>query len=311
MERRWTILGWLCLIFPGPLMAQPGVITTIAGMGGFSGDGGLATQASLFIPKDVAVDANGNVYIADQGNDRIRRVDRNGIITTIAGGGDVLGDGGPAIQASLDRPSGVAVDAQGVIYIADTGHHRIRRVSLNGIITTLAGTGNSGYSGDGGLATQASLNEPTKVAADAQGVVYITEPATHRVRRVDSNGIITTLAGTGRAGFTGDGGPARFARLNMPSDVAVDAQGFVYIADTENRRVRRVDSNGIIMTFAGGGNSSGDGGPATQANIGMPRGVAVDARGFVYAIEDWTGRVFRMDRNGTITTFAFHLVLLC
>ena len=234
-----------------------GVIHTIAGTGelGFGGDGGPATSAMLASPLGVAVDALGNVYIADALNHRIRRIDILGVIETIAGSGDGVseenftgdygGDAGPATSALLARPDNVAVDDMGNVYIADTFNHRIRKVDALGIIDTIAGTGERGFGGDGGPAVQAQLNYPGGVAVDGAGNVYIADAENHRIRVVDSTGVIRTIAGTGEDGFGGDGGPAVQAQLNYPSGMALDDAGNVYIADRENHRIR-------ILTPAGG-----------------------------------------------------------
>ena len=285
-------------------VSSDGIITTAAGTGtlGFSGDGGSAAQANLSNPNGVAVDANGAIYFAefsDATNHRVRRVGTDGVITTFAGMGaqGFSGDGGQAAQAQLRGPYGVAVDPTGVVYIAESGNHRVRRVGLNGIITTFAGGGTSGL-GDGGPAVQAQLNEPSGVAVDTKGNVYIADTQNHRIRRVGPNGIITTFAGTGTSGFSGDGGSASQARLNVPYGVAVDAKGDVYIADRDNQRIRRVGSDGIITTFAGGGSSLGDGGPAIQASLNRPYGVAVDAAGAVYVADNNNHRIRRVEGAG-------------
>lgn len=225
-----------------------GTITTFAGTGSpaFSGDGGPAASAALFSPSAVAVDASGNVYIADGGNFRIRKVTTGGIISTVAGGAPVpgySGDGGPAIGAGFTLPGGVTVDSAGNLYIADAGNNRIRKVNSAGVITTVAGNGVKGFSGDGGPATGASLNlfnAHCGLAVDSAGNLYIPDVANHRVRKVDASGIITTVAGDGIAGFSGDGSPATSAGLNNPSDIAFDSAGNFYIADTSNNRVRKV-----------------------------------------------------------------------
>jgi sugar lactone lactonase YvrE len=228
--------------FAGP---KDVVFTSSLPPGEFSGDGDKAMLARLNRPTDVAIDAKGNIYIADSGNGRIRKVDLDGYIFTIAGnGGGVsspVGDGGPATQATLVSPISVAVDTKGNIYIADYDAHRIRRVTPDLIITTFAGTGRAGFSGDGGPATQAQLNSPMGVAVDGAGNVYIADRQNHRVRRVGSDGIITTFAGTGRSGYSGDGGPATQADLDPPSDLVVDTKGYVYITFMDNfEYVRRV-----------------------------------------------------------------------
>ncbi|TAN43224.1 MAG: hypothetical protein EPN22_10370 [Nitrospirae bacterium] len=286
------------------------VITTAAGNGqwGFSGDGGPAAQASLRRPYGVAADSAGNIYIADYGNNRIRKVDTSGIITTVAGNGqeDFSGDGGPAAQASLDSPRSVAVDSAGNIYIADYGNNRIRKVDTSGIITTAAGNGQWGFSGDGGPAAQASLNYPVGLEVDNAGNIYIADSSNNRIRKVNANGIITTAAGNGQAGFSGDGGSAAQASLNYPIGLEVDNAGNIYIADYGNHRIRKVDANGIITTAAGNGqwDFSGDGGPAAQASLGSPRSVAVDSVGNLYIADSGSGRIRKVDANGIITTAA-------
>jgi formylglycine-generating enzyme required for sulfatase activity/sugar lactone lactonase YvrE len=288
----------------------PGIITTIAGVGfaGYSGDGGPATQAALNNPSGVAVDGRGNIYITDQFNQRVRRIGPDGLITTIAGTGVIgsSGDGTAAMQANFSPGlSGIALDALGNIYLADSGNFRVRRLGLDGLITTVAGTGVMGFSGDGGAAIRANLANVQDVAVDAQGNVYLADTPNHRIRRVGPDGIIRTIAGTGMIGSSGDGGMAVQAKLNMPWGVAVDQQGNVYIADTGNNRVRRVRPDGIIETFAGTGSPivSGDGGPATQVSM-SPNDVAVDAHGFVYIASNnpANSRIFRVGPNGIITT---------
>ena len=231
----------------------------MAGTGtpGFSGDDGPATTAQLMGPRGLAVAADGNLYIADFGNHRVRRVGlSSGRITTVAGTGTAgfSGDDGLATAAQLANPTGVAVDAAGNLYIADNGNHRVRRVDPSGVITTVAGTGAQGFSGDRGPAIAAQLNSPVGVAVDTAGSLYIADRGNERVRRVDPSGVIITVAGTGVQGFSGDRGPAIAAQLNTPRDVAVAADGTLYIADYDNHRVRRVDlSSGVITTVAGTG----------------------------------------------------------
>jgi sugar lactone lactonase YvrE len=274
-----------------------GVITTFAGTGvaGFSGDTGQATAAQLSTPYGVAVDAAGNVYIADLLNQRIRKVDPSGVITTYAGTGvaGFSGDTGQATAAQISFPYGVAVDTAGNVYIAALGNQRVRKVDPTGIITTFAGTGVPGFSGDTGQATAARLSSPVGVGADAAGNVYIADAVNNRVRKVDPTGIITTFAGTGVPGFAGDTGQATLAQLKVPTGVAVDAAGNVYIADRENSRVRRVDPSGVITTLAGTGafGFSGDTGQANLAQVAVPWGVATDAAGNVYIGDNGNHRV--------------------
>ena len=289
------------------------MITTVAGNGlwSYGGDNGPATKGRLMSPSSVAVDASGNLYIVDSENNRIRKVDTNGIITTMAGNGEkgYGGDGGPATQAMLSNPSGVAVDPSGNLYIADTENLRVRKVNKNGIITTVAGNGFWGNSDDGTPATQAKIPPPSAVAVDSLGNLYIAQEWNNRIRKVDTNGIITTVAGNlilGNGGYGGDGGPATQATLNRPSGVAVNASGNLYIADTDNRRIRKVDKNGIITTVAGNGigGYSGDGGPATQAQLVRPSGVTVDASGNFYIADTSNDRIRKVDTKGIITTVA-------
>jgi len=286
-----------------------GVITTLAGGGILPiGDGGLATAAQFANPLGLAL-GSGNLYAADRGNNRVRRVDlATGTITTFAGNGEAgsAGDGGPATAAQLNNPFGVALDSVS-LYIGEPAGNRVRRVDLaTGIITTFAGTGVAGFSGDGGPATSAQINTPRHIAVDAR-YLYIADNANNRVRRVDlATGIITTLAGTGVQGFSGDGGPATAAQLSGPNGLALDSRN-LYLVDTGNYRVRRVElATGTITTVAGTGapGFSGDGGPATAAQINNPFGVAVDS-GNLYIGDYGNNRVRRVDlATGTITTFA-------
>ena len=274
-----------------------GVIVTVAGNGstGYSGDGGPATNASLSDPARVAVDSFGNLFIADTNHSRIRKVDTNGIITTVAGNGisGYSGDGGAATNASLNFPAGAAVDSFGNLFIADQLNNRIREVDTNGIITTVAGNGISGYSGDGGAATNADLDIPVSAAVDSFGNLFIAEPRYNHIRKVDTKGIISTLAGNGSFGYSGDGGSARYASFFYISGVAVDPSGNLFIADTDNFRIRRVDTNGIINTVAGKGTVgfSGDAGAATNAGIAYPNGVALDTVGNLFIADAGNNRV--------------------
>jgi uncharacterized protein (TIGR03437 family) len=290
------------------VVLSTGIISTVAGSGtgGFSGDGGSATSANLFGPWGVATDNTGNLYIADRYNHRVRRVVlATGVISTVAGNGTPAfgGDGGLATNASLFQPSTVAVNGTGDLYIADTSNKRIRRVSgLTGIISTIAGNGTYTIGGDGGVATSAGVNSPSGVALDGSGNLYISDGVNIR-RLVLSTGIISTIAGNGALSFGGDGGLATIANLDLPAGVALDAAGNLYIADGMNMRVRRVSlSTGVITTVAGGG-VGGDSGPATNASLYLPRGVAVDSDGNFY-VADYN-RVWKVSASsGVISTIA-------
>jgi uncharacterized protein (TIGR03437 family) len=287
--------------------ASTGIISTLAGTssGGFTGDGGPATQATLSNPSSITIDSSGNLYIADTYASRIRKFFPGGIITTVAGGGSSLGDNGPATQAQLNAPQGVAVDASGDLYIADSYQERIRRVGANGIITTIAGTGQAGFSGDGSLATGAMFSTPVGVAVDASGNVYVADLDNNRIRRVVPGGTVTTIAGTTTP--VGDGGPSRQARLTSPQAVAVDSAGNLFIADPNSNRVRKVTPSGIITTLAGTGQTGrgGDNGPAASAILNNPAAVAVDSAGNVYIVDSGNSVIRRVDATtGKITLFA-------
>jgi uncharacterized protein (TIGR03437 family) len=283
------------------------VVTRVAGTSraGYSGDG-AAMNAQLNAPNGVAVDGAGDLFIADAGNNRIREVS-NGIITTLAGGGQAsLGDGGPATNATLYAPAGVAVDGQGNVFIADSGNNRVRKVSASGVIATLAGNGKAGFSGDGAAAIGASLSQPQYVAIDGQGNVFISDTGNNRVRKVSGNGVISTLAGTGTAGYAGDGGVAASAQLSQPEGVAVDGSGNVFIVDSNNERVRKVSVTGVITTVAGTGASgnSGDGGLATNAQLGGSYGLAVDAAGDLFIADYYSLSIREVSASGIIDTVA-------
>ena len=288
---------------------KAGTITTIAGNGtpGFAGEGGPAVSAELNYPWGVTVDRAGGLYIADTGNDRIRKVDASGRISTMAGSGirGFSGDGEPAATAELALPDAVTVDRDGNLYIGDGGSHRVRKVDQNGTITTLAGTGPD-YPDDGGPATQAFLHNPTYAWVDKVGRLYLVDSSDHRIRRVNPGGDITTIAGNGTAGFSGDGGPAVDAQLNDPVSLALDLAGNVYISDWANHRVRKVTPDGKITTFAGSGHGffSGDNGPAIEADMSHPRGLALGSDGSLYIADEWNHRIRRVDPAGIITTVA-------
>jgi sugar lactone lactonase YvrE len=278
---------------------RTGIITSVAGTGqpAYSGDNGPATAACLDEPEAVAVDGAGNLLIADSHNYRIRKVSaETGIISTIAGGGepaDGLGDNGPAAAAAVSGVSGIAVDQSGNIYLADTGNNRIRRIdSGTNVISTFAGNGTADFSGDKGLATQATLNAPAQIALDSAGNLFIADTGNNRVRRVDSaTGVIATVAGDGTSGSSGDGGPATAARL-VPASVDVDADGNLFIADAGDQRIRKVDAvTGTISTVAGGGSGLGDNGPAGSAGLRFVHGISFDGAGNLYIADTGNHRL--------------------
>lgn len=287
-------------------VSPTGTITTIAGTGFGSylaaHDGGPATDAWIFAPRGIALDAAGNIYFSDYGNNIIRKISTSGIITTIAGiPGSIPsygGDGGPAIAAHLGQVWGLTVDAAGNIFLADQLNHRIRKINTSGIISTVAGTGFAVYTGDGVPATSTNLNEPTGVAVDAAGNIYIADNSNNRVRKVNTSGIISTIAGTGLPyGYTGDGGPATAAHMYYPRAIAVDAANNIYICDWNNSAVRKINTMGTISTVAGTGTAgfSGDGGAATAARLDHPSGVAIHpTNGDIFISDDLNNRVRRV-----------------
>ncbi len=288
-------------------LGTDGSTTVVAGNGDFrfAGDGGPAADGSLNQPAGLAIDAAGALHIADRDNLRTRRV-AGGLITTTAGNGNYrfAGDAGDAAGATLNQPTGVTTDGLGDVFIADFANNRVRKVTADGIINTVAGTGASGFSGDGQQATAATLSLPRDVAADTSGF-YIADRDNNRVRKVDLAGLIRTVAGGGQAvGLdVRDGGPATSGVLRLPAAVAVDANGNIYVADTNNDRIRKITPDGSISTVAGGGESAGNQIPATNAALNAPQGVAVDAQGRIF-LSDTDNGLIRMVQNGVITTIA-------
>jgi uncharacterized protein (TIGR03437 family) len=274
-----------------------GLFSSAAGTGlmSYSGDGGAASTAQFNTPSNIAMDAAGNLYIADALNNRIRKMTPAGSMSTVAGTGiaGFSGDGKAALTAQLDGPRGVAVDGS-TIYIADTNNNRVRVVNPDGTIYTLAGNGNAGFFGDGDLAIKAALHAPQAVAVDHAGGFYIADTLDHRVRKVTQDNQITTIAGNGVVGFSGDGGPGNQAALNFPVALALDAAGNVYIADQANGRIRMVGQNGVISTVAGNGNTP-------DSPLYNPSGVAVDAQGNIDIADSGHNRIRQAFSGGLVT----------
>ncbi len=297
------------MLLPLLSKAQVGIINTIAGNGttGFSGDGGPATAAGLYIPYGLAIDYAGNIYTSQSGDGRIRKITPRGVITTIAGNGSsgYSGDGGRATAASLFNPKGLSVDRIGNLYIADFNNHRVRKVDTSGIITTIAGNGSIGHSGDGGAAVYATLSFIVAVTTDTFGNIYVTD--SNRIRKIDTyTGVISTVAGNGYSGYSGDGGVATSAQIDGPTDIVFDNLGSLYIADRNNNSIRKVDQYGIITTIAGNDTAGyrGDGGQATTAELYHPTSVAVDGIGYIYISDYDNYRVRVVDNFGVINTLA-------
>jgi uncharacterized protein (TIGR03437 family) len=322
-NRKWTmavcVSGLAAMLLPGAAQGQitPSyTISTYAGnyTSGYSGDGSAATSAALAGPFGMAVDKTGNIYIADQFNNRIRKVDTSGNISTVAGNGTAgySGDGAAATSAELSDPESVAVDSSGNLYIADTGNSVVRKVTSSGTISTIAGntTAGAGYSGDGAAATSAQLFHPTSMVLDSKGNLYIADTSNNIVRILTTDGNINTFAGNFGAGngFTGDGGPATSARLNNPEGLAIDSAGNIYIADGNNNRIRVVSAaTGTITTVAGSstiGGFSGDGGLATKAKLDIPKGVAVDSIGNIYIADSFNSKIRLVTPAGIINSIA-------
>src|SRR5579863_66128 len=284
-------------------------IETYAGNGiaAYAGDGGPAANASLNNPKGIAVDSAGNVYIADPGNARVRKVTPGGVISTYAGNGvsGYSGDGGPAASASISDAMAVALDPTGVLYIADSSNRRIRKVS-GGIISTVAGTGVQGYTGDGGPALSATLGRPVAMTFDVAGNLYYVDSVNQVVRRIDTNGVISTVVGNGVQAFSGDGGKATSASLAFPLGIALDSRGNMYVADANNNRIRMINASGIISTVAGGpsGGFAGDGGAAVNASLNIPSDVAFDSAGNLYIADAGNNCIREVNSAGVITTIA-------
>jgi sugar lactone lactonase YvrE len=300
-----------------------GLIHTVAGgSAGFSGDGGPAIQADLNEPRSVVADSRGNIYFSDSGNNRIRKIDSAGMISTVAGTGlpGSSGDGGPAVTAQLNEPVGLALDDNGNVVIADSLNHRIRRVSSTGIIATIAGSGQQGFSGDHGSAVSAQLDSPLGVSVDIDGGILVADSGNHRVRRLDLSGNIETLVGTGDPAFAGDNNRAELASLRQPAAVVAGGASSVFVSDSGNNRIRKVfvdegkfrspigsARTPIITTVAGSGQAVfiGDGGPAGAANLRTPVGLSIDGGGNIAIADASNERIRVVDfASGIIRTLA-------
>ncbi|MEE8207014.1 MAG: SMP-30/gluconolactonase/LRE family protein, partial [Nitrospinaceae bacterium] len=270
------------------------------------GDSKKATEVILTLVDGVTVDSRGNLFVSHRSKNRIRKVGKDGIITTIAGNGTAgfSGDHGPALKAAFNFPAGLCLDQTGNLYVADRNNHRVRRIDTSGMVTTVAGTGTPDWGGDGGPAVDAHLNYPSDLVCDGKGNLYISDRSNNRIRKVDAQGTITTVVGLGLPEFGGDFGPATDAFLKYPFGIDLDQKGNLYIADRGNNRIRKVDSQGIITTVAGDGTHffGGDYGPATRASLAYPTDVVADDRGNLYIADRNNNRIRKVDSLGIMTT---------
>jgi streptogramin lyase len=279
---------------------KTGIVMTVAGSGkkGYSGDGGPAVAATFNEPYAVVLDPKGNLYVVDRLNAAIRKIDAEGIVTTVAGNGTKgsSGDGGLGVKAQLVEPNDCFLDGKGGLLIADVGDGRVRRLDLDsGVISTFAGIGKvkNKERGDGGSANKAVITGARAVCVDGHGNVYVCEREGNSIRKIDSAGVITTVAGTGKAGYTGDGGDAKMATFKGPKGIRVDAAGNLYVVDTENHAIRKIDAKTNIITTVAGGQkgTGGDGGPANRAGLDRPHGCVVDPAGTLYIADSNNNRV--------------------
>ncbi|MFT3908951.1 MAG: T9SS type A sorting domain-containing protein [Ferruginibacter sp.] len=292
-------------------MDVDGNVTTVAGNGihDHTGDGGLAINASIKSCDGIVIDSAGNIFFSEFDGNTIRKIDKFGIISTIAGPGTTFpdpNDGGPAINASIFGPEALALDRLGNLYIAEQGYHRIRKIDTNGIISTVGGNGTQGFSGDGGPATSASLWDPNGICVDDTGNIYFSDWGNNRIRKINTNGIISTIVGNGNLASSGDGGNALSAGIN-PVQLIRDSIGNMYISDN-NSRVRKVTTNGIITTIAGTGvgGYNGDGIPATSARLGNFFGLYLDHSGSLYIADGSNHRIRKLvDAPAPLTMISF------
>ena len=290
-----------------------GVITTIAGNGtiGYSGDGGPATAAQVYGTLGILFDNAHNMYFADSYNHCIRKINTDGIISTIAGTGvpGYNGDNIPATAAQLYNPHYMVFDAVGNMYITDFGNWRIRKINTSGIITTIAGTGVEGYGGDDSAAISARMDGPYGLALDNGGNIYFADFYNNVIRKIDAAGIISTIAGTGNAGYSGDGAAATSAWFKNPAGILIGNSGNIYVADVNNHVIREIDSTGMVSTIAGTGHMgfSGDGGPATAAKFNQPASVSMDNTGSLYVADFENNRIRMIKNTAAVTEISIYL----
>ncbi|MDD2789857.1 MAG: SMP-30/gluconolactonase/LRE family protein [Sulfurimonas sp.] len=288
-----TLPSWLSL-------ASDGVVTTLAGSGsaGFANDTG--PDALFSTPLGVAVDSSGNVYVADYGNHIIRKITSAGVVTTLAGSGNIGSADGTGTAASFKYPEGVAVDSSGNVYVTDYIDHKIRKITSAGVVTTLAGSGTAGSSNGTGEA--ASFNNPNGVAVDSSGNVYVADSSNNKIRKITSAGVVTTLAGSGSYGSVDGSGLA--ASFSTPDGIAVDASGNIYMADTNSHKIRKITSAGVVTTLAGSGTAGSNDGTGTATSFNKPAGVTVDGNGNIYVADTENNIIRKITSAGVVTTLA-------
>ena len=275
-------------------------VTTLAGSGTPSFTDGTGLAASFQEPAGVTVDSAGNVYVADSGNNKIRKITSTGVVTTLAGSGSQGSADGTGKAASFNTPIGVAVDSSGNVYVADMGNHKIRKITPAGVVTTLAGSGSEGSADGTGLA--ARFNAPNLLAIDSSGNVYVAEGGNNKIRKITSTGVVTTLAGSGSQGSANGTGLA--ASFNTPIGVAVDSSGNVYVADMGNHKIRKITLAGVVTTFAGSGSEGSANGTGLAASFNTPLGIAVDSIGNLYVADSGNNKIRKITSTGVVTTLA-------
>lgn len=279
---------------------EPPEVTTLAGSGKFNFADGAGPQALFAFPTGVAVDQSGNIFVADVGNHKIRKITPGGVVSTLAGSGKEGFADGTGSEAIFSQPNGLAIDEMGNIYIAEFSGNRIRKISPEGVVTTLAGSGKAGFAD--GTGVEATFNALEGIAVDSKGGVYVTDSKNHKIRKITQDGVVTTIAGSGKAGGADGAGAA--ASFNLPIGVAVDSGSNIYVCDTDNHKIRKITPNGVVTTIAGSGKAGAEDGNSSVASFNQPLGIAVDGMGNIYVTEDKNHKIRKITPNGFVSTLA-------